>query len=311
MLLDVANRKAGRRKFCGRRQARDSTADNENVQNLYLAMMPYPADVRARSRPAQPCTASKRADTLQYLQGTSTNPSAAPVPEPTVMPIDRNEWARQLNLSNFVNTYYQFRDLQMLEGCRTVLIVGPGQGLDTQVLRWRGYHVTTFDIDTTFRPDHVGSVHQMEMFTDGQFDAVIASHVLEHLPEPYFGPALAEIARVGKYALIYLPVAGRHFQVRLSPGFRGIDLSLILDLFNYFHRPSGTVARYCQRQHFWEVGMRAFRVRDVAARMREHFDVLQSYRNRDWNPSWNFVLRSKVSRDVAGGVSTPRPASPR
>ncbi len=209
------------------------------------------------------------------------------------MPVDRQQWARQLNLSNFVNTYYQFRDLQALGNCRKTLIVGPGQGLDTEVLRWRGYDVTTFDIDDTFRPDHLGSVHDMPMFESRQFDAVIASHVLEHLPEPYLDRALAEIARVGGFALIYLPVAGRHMQVRLSPGFRGIDLSFILDLFNYFHRPSGIAAKYCQRQHYWEVGMRGFRVHNLVARMAKHFDVIQVYRNRDWNPSQNFVLRSR------------------
>jgi hypothetical protein len=211
------------------------------------------------------------------------------------MPVNRTEWARQLNLSNFVNTYYQFRDLQGLEKCRSVLIIGPGQGLDTQILRWRGYDVTTFDIDHTFKPDHIGSVHEMPMFSDGQFDAVIASHVLEHLAEPYLDSSLAEIARVGAFALIYLPVAGRHVQARLSAGFRGIDVSLILDVFNYFHRPSGVVPRYCQRQHYWEVGMRGFRVRDVAARMARHFQVIHVYRNRDWNPSQNFVLRSNHS----------------
>lgn len=221
---------------------------------------------------------------------------AVSVPEPSVMPVDREEWARQLNLSNFINTYYQFRDLQTLEACRTVLIVGPGQGLDTQVLRWRGYAVTTFDIDDTFKPDHIGSVHDMSAFADGCFDAVIASHVLEHLPEPYLDRALAEIARVGRFALIYLPVAGRHVQARFSPGFRGLDLSMILDVFNYFHRPSGIVARYCQRQHYWEVGMRGFRVRDLVARMATYFDLLNVYRNRDWNPSHNFVMRSRRVR---------------
>jgi hypothetical protein len=50
MLLDVANRKAGRRKFCGRRQARDTTANNENVQDLYLSMMPQAARVGAGSK---------------------------------------------------------------------------------------------------------------------------------------------------------------------------------------------------------------------------------------------------------------------
>jgi len=228
--------------------------------------------------------------------------SGSPVPQPTVMPVDREAWAQQLNLSNFVNSYYQFRDLRSLPACRTVLIVGPGQGLDTQVLRWRGYDVTTFDIDDTFKPDHIGSVHDLSMFADGRFDAVIASHVLEHLPAPYLDGALAEIARVGSYALIYLPVAGRHVQARFSPGFLGLDLSLILDLFNYFHRPSGIVARYCERQHFWEVGMRGFRVRDLTARMGRSFEVVHVYRNRDWNPSQNFVLRSRRAR---GGPRSP------
>ena len=35
MLLDVTNRKAGTREFCGCRQARDSATDNEDVEDLY------------------------------------------------------------------------------------------------------------------------------------------------------------------------------------------------------------------------------------------------------------------------------------
>jgi SAM-dependent methyltransferase len=231
-----------------------------------------------------------------------TDPGGQPRSEPGVMPVDREAWARELHLSNFVNSYYQFRDVSALGRCRTVLVVGPGQGLDTHVLKWRGYEVTTFDIDETFRPDHVGSVHDLRMFRDAQFDVVTASHVLEHLPLAYLDPALAEIARVGRFALVYLPVAGRHLQLRMQPGFLGLDWSLVLDLFNYFHRPSGDVPRYCQRQHYWEIGMRGFRVRDVAARLAPHFEVLRAYRNRDWNPSYNFVLRSRrhpADRDAA------------
>ncbi|MES4787373.1 MAG: hypothetical protein C4294_17970, partial [Nitrospiraceae bacterium] len=100
------------------------------------------------------------------------------LPTPAVMPVDRVEWARQLHLSNFINTYYQYRDLKRCENCHKVLIVGPGQGLDTLVLKWRGYDVTTLDIDETFNPDYLGSVHDMHMFADAQFDAAIVSHVL-------------------------------------------------------------------------------------------------------------------------------------
>ena len=64
-------------------------------------------------------------------------------------------------------------------------MVGPGQRLDTQVLQWRGYEVTTFDIDETFKPDMTGSVHDLSMFTDASFDVITASRVFEHLAEHY------------------------------------------------------------------------------------------------------------------------------
>ena len=215
------------------------------------------------------------------------------IPPPSVMPIDRETWAGQLHLSNFVNTYYQYRDLQLCEDVKRLLIIGPGQGLDAQVLKWRKYEITTFDIDKTFNPNVVGSVHELSMFDDGSFDVVIASHVLEHLAVPYLDRCLSELARVGRYCLVYLPVAGRHFQLRLKMDLVGIDLSFILDLFKYFHSPDGITPRYCAGQHYWEVGMRGFRVAGLVRRFEKHFEVVARYRNRDWNPSYNFVLRSK------------------
>lgn len=218
------------------------------------------------------------------------------VPDPTVMPVDRVSWGKELHLSNFINTYYQHRDISQLPDCKRILIVGPGQGFDASVLRWRGYEVTTFDIDETFRPDYQGSVHKMDVFCDGQFDVVTASHVLEHFAVPFLDSSLKEIARVGKYALIYLPVAGRHFQVRFIPGVKGIDVSIVKDVFNYFHKPDGLTPRYCGGQHFWEVGMRGFRIRDIMRRLSPFFEILSAYRNRDWILSQNFVLKSRTAR---------------
>jgi FkbM family methyltransferase len=219
-------------------------------------------------------------------------------PLPSVMAGDRESWARQLHLSNFVNSYYQYRDVQLCGGqVKSILIVGPGQGLDTQIFKWRGYKVTTFDIDDTFAPDKTGSVHDLSMFADGSFDVVIASHVLEHVPVAYFESSLREMARVGRYSLVYLPVAGRHFQFRLKLDVRNIDLSSIMDLFNYLDRPDGITRKYCSGQHYWEVGMRGFRVSDLVSRFSRHFDLIEHYRNRDWNPSYNFVMRSKTARE--------------
>lgn len=221
----------------------------------------------------------------------------ANIPAPTTMPVDRDEWEKQLNLSNFVNSYYQYRDLQSLEDCRRILIVGPGQGLDTAILKWRGYEVQTFDIDETFNPDLMGSVHDLSAFSDKQFDAVIVSHVLEHLAEPYLDVALREISRVSKYALVYLPVHGKHVQFKLYLGSRGY--SFVVDLFNYFKKPDGVTARYMAGMHFWEIGMRGYRVSDLASRLSKHFNIINSYRNQDWMPSYNFVLKSHCQSSAA------------
>lgn len=222
----------------------------------------------------------------------TTRTQSGPVPAPAPMPVDRESWYRQLNLSNFINTYCQYRDLQNFSGCRRVLIVGPGNGFDALVLRWRGYDVQTLDIDETFNPDIIGSVQNLHMFSDQQFDAVIASHVLEHLAEAHLDRSLAELSRVARNALIYLPVHGKHLQLKMTPGFGQPERSVILDLFNYFERPDGVTPRYMEGQHYWEVGMRGFRVKDVTRRLSQFFVISQSYRNTQWIPSYNFVLNS-------------------
>jgi hypothetical protein len=218
-------------------------------------------------------------------------------PEPSVMPLDRELWKQQLHLSHFVNTFYQFRDLNECIGPKgNILIIGPGAGLDALVLRWKGYEVTTFDIDSTFSPDVLGSCHDMSMFTSAQFDAVIASHVLEHLPLPFLEPALAEIARISKFAILYLPVAGKHAQISLKPAIGGKTVGLVIDLLPFWEKPAGNQLNYGGGQHYWEIGYRGFRVKDLLHRFQGNFEVLKNYRNKDWLPSFNFVLRSRAVR---------------
>ena len=214
--------------------------------------------------------------------------------KPSVMPLDREAWKQQLSLSQFINTYYQYRDIsKCIGGEGNVLIIGPGAGLDALILHWKGYQITTFDIDEIFSPDVQGSCHEMPMFKSGQFDAVVVSHVLEHLPVELLDSALNEIARVGRFAIIYLPVAGRHAQISLKPNIRGKHLGLIVDLFSYWERPKGDQLNYRFGLHYWEVGYKGFRVKDLIKRLENNFNILQRYRNRDWIPSYNFVLQSK------------------
>lgn len=215
------------------------------------------------------------------------------VPAPAPMGVDREAWAKELPLSTFINAYYQLRDVSSLGDCHRLLVVGPGQGLVVPVLRWRGYAVETFDIDSTFAPDHLGSVHDLSRFSPGQFDVIIASHVLEHLAEPHLDAALREMARVSRYSLIYLPVAGRYAAVRIQPGTLNLDWQLRFNLFNYLERPDGITRKYARGEHYWEIGRRGFRVKDVKTRLAQFFVILRAYRNVDWLPSYNFIVQSR------------------
>jgi len=215
--------------------------------------------------------------------------------KPHVMPVDSAEWGKRLSISNFVNSYYAYQDVSSLVQCGKILIIGPGQGLDVIILKWRDFEVVTLDIDPTFEPDYVASVNDMRMFKDQQFDIVLVSHVLEHIPVSYLDKSLHEISRVGKYALVYLPVAGRHSQLRWKVGIKGFDWSIILDLFNFMKEPSGEIAKYCGGQHYWELGMKGYRRSDIRKRFMKYFNILDSYRNSDWNPSYNFILQSRDS----------------
>jgi hypothetical protein len=118
--------------------------------------------------------------------------------------------------------------------------------------------------------------------------------VLEHIAVDYLDQSLSELARVGRYCLLYLPVTGRHFQFRTKMDLKGFDFSFIFDLFNYFHKPDGVTPRYCQGQHYWEIGMRGFRLIQITQRLTKYFKVLSKYRNKDWVPSYNFILKSKI-----------------
>lgn len=212
--------------------------------------------------------------------------------QPGPMNLNRSEWKKRLDISNFVNAYYQLRDVEAIVKSGRILVIGPGQGLDAAIFRWRGFSVTTFDIDETFCPDVVGSAHDLSVFGNKTYDIVIASHVLEHLPIRFFDAACSEMSRVAKHAVVYLPVNGRHAQLRIKPGIRGWHWSVGIDVINPLRRPTGESPEFMSGQHYWEIGLRGFSKRQIIRRMSNYFYDIKCYRNQDWTPSMNFIMTS-------------------
>jgi hypothetical protein len=142
-----------------------------------------------------------------------------------------------LHPSNLFDTYYQHRGIQSCGPPKKILVVAQGQRLDTETLRSRGNEVTTFGINDNFKPNVLGSVHDLAMLPDASFDVITVSPVLEYLAESYLDRCFPELATARTHSLVYPPVAGRHFQVHTKFDMKGFDGSWIADLFGIFHKP--------------------------------------------------------------------------
>jgi predicted SAM-dependent methyltransferase len=211
------------------------------------------------------------------------------------MPVDAKEYAGKLSLTNFVNAHCQIRDTMRYQPER-VLIVGIGVGLEPLILRHKLHRdVCTLDIDAGFNPDYVGSVHDMRMFSDGQFDVVIASHILEHLPFSYFRDCLSELARVANHAIVYLPWGGKHLEWKFIVSQRRWEYSIRLHL-PPWKRVDGEHPDLQAAHHYWECGYPGFSIKTIASIMAEYFCIDDMYHNHDWKYSLNFLLTSRVAK---------------
>lgn len=220
-------------------------------------------------------------------------------PQPERMPLDVQKFASAYSQTNFLNAYYQIRDVLSYQPKR-ILIIGVGVGLEPIILRHKfKLDVSTLDIDNEFQPDYVGSVHQMDMFSSQQFDAVIASHVLEHLPFSYFPTCLKELC-VAKHAVIYLPYAGRNLEWKFTWSQRYREYSIKLHI-PPKGRISGQQRELQQGYHYWECGYPDFSVKTISSMIDKYFLIDCMYHNQDWKYSMNFRLTSRIMEQ--GGSS--------
>lgn len=107
---------------------------------------------------------------------------------------------------------------------RALLHVGCGSKVNKPPREYGGWRETRLDYNRVVEPDVVSSIVAMPMVESGQFDAVFASHVLEHLYRHEVAMALAEFHRVLK--------PGGHVRLHV-PDLQAIGGKIALDQLDY------------------------------------------------------------------------------
>lgn len=153
---------------------------------------------------------------------------------PSDFSVDEYSFAKYETKQRFL-TYWQQLDAILALAPESVLEIGVGTGLVSSYLRYKGVEVTTIDINASLEPDVVGSVLDLESyFQPGQFDLVLCSRVLHHLPFESFERSVQQIAHAAReHAIISLPIDDFSFYFMFrytSSSIRTIHLRLPLVL---------------------------------------------------------------------------------
>jgi ubiquinone/menaquinone biosynthesis C-methylase UbiE len=195
------------------------------------------------------------------------------------IPMERYFDASYFNRKQFDSLISQLLAVNSLSPS-TVLEIGPGNGIVSDILRKSGRKVTTFDINENLRPDVVGNIVEIDkIFDDNSFDLILCAEVLEHLPFEHFDAILEKFSRIAKKnVVITLP---RNHRILL-------DFVGSLKLPFIPHLRSNLFLRLPNRQkwsgHHWEVDFApAYSLATLKSIMSKYFSLKACYvdeRNR-------------------------------
>ncbi len=155
---------------------------------------------------------------------------------------------------------------------KKVLEVGVGNKTVYNYLKKFGINTIAADIDPKLRPDRVCSVTELtKYFRRNEFDTVLCSEVLEHIPFKYFEKSLEELSNVAKsYVILSLPHFGIHLNLSLNffPKTKRANL-LITIPFPIKHK--------FDWEHYWEIGKRGYSLSLVKEIISKYFTIKRTY----------------------------------
>lgn len=161
-----------------------------------------------------------------------------------------------LSRERWISFWYQIMEVN--KTCpATVLEIGPGSGIVSEILKKMNIRVTTLDIDPRLEPNICADVAHLPFVSDS-FDSILAAEILEHIPFSEVAVALKELARVSRKAIIITLPHFSHFAPSIA-----LKIFPFVPRFSKVFPISLPVKHRFDGQHYWEIGKSGFSVSDI------------------------------------------------
>jgi len=182
----------------------------------------------------------------------------------------------RIDIPHWISYWYQIKIILTLSPfLKKLLVVGKGDGIVANILKEYTSEVKTLDIDYKLKPDYVASVEKMPL-ADNNFDIVLCTEVLEHLPFEKFEKSLSELKRVAKKCVILsLPHFGPPIKFSFKiPLIREKKIALKIPI-SITHTISKKIAK--EEIHYWEIGEKNYSLKNVKKIIKKYFKIKKEF----------------------------------
>jgi len=197
-----------------------------------------------------------------------------------------------LNEERWMSFYHQIEGVQSIAKILnkkniTVLEIGIGNKIVSNLLKGIGMKVTTIDIDPKLKPDYVCALPDINIFAQKRFDCILCCEVLEHILYEDAEKSFKNMQKLGKYCVISVPHKDLWLGATFILGFFS-PLKFIMSF------PLTFRTHIFQKEHYWELGTKGYSVQKFKESIRKAgFSLIKNHRVPEFPYHHFFILKSE------------------
>lgn len=171
---------------------------------------------------------------------------------------------------------------------KTVLEIGPGNFIITDILKKMNITVKTLDFDERLNPDYICDIADYNNFPEEKFDCIIAAQVFEHIKYKDYISTLKKIKKNTAALILTLPYTTKNslfFNFNMYfPVLKQFKLSSKLIYKKTEHKFNG--------QHYWEIGKKGFDLKKIRKDIKQcNWKIIRRYINEQNPYHYFFILK--------------------